>query len=45
VSTLEYEQLLVGDQALKEKVEAAAITIPQTLGFDTSEFQDFALGY
>ncbi len=45
VSTLEYEQLLVGDQVLKEKVDAAIKTIPQTLGFDTTEFKDFALGY
>lgn len=45
VSTLEYDQLLVGNQALKEKIEAATKTIPQTLGFDTTKFQELALGY
>jgi hypothetical protein len=45
VSALEYEQLLVGNQEFKEKVEEANIGIPHTLGFDTNQFQDFALGY
>lgn len=45
VSALEYEQLLVGNQDLKEKVEEAAKTIIQTLGYDTTKFQDDALGY
>ena len=45
VSTLEYDQLLVGNQALKEKIESATKTIPQTLGFDTTKFQELALGY